>query len=116
MKVRPQTLAAMTADMDAIVASWPPERQQAFAEAVADPSSRTRVLHDLWFEVCFQRRNSDTHPVFDPTHPQYAEYGRKRILEHDFDYPLYPDDTNGATLTTALRAAPLAVLKNSRGD
>lgn len=110
MKVRPQTLARMTADMDAIVASWTPERQTAFADAVRDPASRNRALHDLWNEVWFQRRNPDTHPVFDPDHPQYAEFGRRRVLEHDFDYPIYPDDTNDATLSTALKAAPLAVL------
>ena len=112
MKVRPATLASMTADMDAIVASWPEERRSAFADAVRHPATALRTLHDLWHEVCFQRRNDDRHPVFDPTHPQNAQYGRPRILAHDFDYELYPDDTNDATLGTALRAAPLAVLKN----
>ena len=110
MKVRPDTLKAMTADMDAILASWSDERRAAFVAAVRDPKTTSRALHGLWTEVCFQRRNDDRHPVFDVTHPQNAQYGRKRVLEHDFDYPLYPDDTNDATLTTALKAAPLAVL------
>jgi hypothetical protein len=112
VKVRPDTLKAMTTDMDAVLASWTEERRNAFVAAVNDPTRRNRTLHDLWFEVCFQRRNDDRHPIFDPTHPQYAEFGRKRVLTHDFDYPLYPDDTNDDTLTTALKAAPLAVLKN----
>ena len=110
MKVRPATLASMTADMDAIVASWPEKRRDAFVEAARDPARRTRVLNDLWADVWFQRRNDDRHPVFDPNHPQYPEFGRRRVLEYDFDYPIYPDGTNDATLTTALKAAPLAVL------
>lgn len=112
MKVRPETLASMTNDMDAIVASWPERRQAAFAAAVRDPATKSRTLSDLWHEVTFQRRNDDKHPVFDPTHPQHGQFGRKRVLAHDFDYPLYPDDTNDATLMTALKAAPLAILKS----
>lgn len=50
----------------------------------------------LWHAVTDEIRFTDDHSRFN---------GRKRVLHHDFNFPLYPDGTNDTTMTTALRAA-----------
>ena len=55
----------------------------------------TAELWTLWFHVCDETRFPDDHGRFKD---------RARVLPHDFNFPLYPDGTNDATLETGLKA------------
>lgn len=97
-----RTLASMSDDMNAIVASFPAERMETLRTQLADPARRVQALWQIWFAVCDDHRHDDAHPRF-------TQLGQKRVLPFDFDFPLYPDDTNDKTLTTALKAVVLKI-------
>jgi hypothetical protein len=102
LKVSDRTLASMTSDMNAMVAALSPERLEALRRRLEDPAKRVQALWEIWFAVCDDHRHDDAHPRF-------TQLGQERVLPFDFDFPLYPDDTNDKTLTTALKAVVLKI-------
>jgi len=54
----------------------------------------TSNMWTIWHHICDEKR-------FDDNHPRFKD--RKRVLEFDWHFPLYPDDTNDVTLETALK-------------
>ena len=47
--------------------------------------------------------------AYDDSHPRFQGEGRERVFPHQPDYNLYPDNTNDASMQTALQAAFLKV-------
>ena len=62
-----------------------------------DAHQVTKLSHmwQLWHWVHQESAYTDDHPRFN-SHP--------RQFPHEFGFPLYPDNTNDATLSTGLRA------------
>lgn len=94
MKATTQTVQSIGEKMRVILSS----RFPAVFEAIkADPASVTTAeLWTIWYAVFDEVKNDDTHPRFR---------NRSRVLPFDPTFAAYPDDTNDATLETALRAA-----------
>jgi hypothetical protein len=94
MKASPATVKMIADNMRAYLGARFP---LALEQVKANPSKVSDCdLFSLWAQVGNEIRFDDTHPRFD---------GRARVFPHNFDFPIYPDDTNDTTLKTALRAA-----------
>lgn len=92
MKVKPETLKMMAENIRTYLSA----RFPAVLEDIKkDPSKvSTAEMWTIWHHITDEIRFSDDHPRFQ---------NRKRIFNFNFDFPLYPDDTNDATLETALK-------------
>lgn len=88
MKAKPQTVALIAERFAVVLRS---------KNLKASDVQRTeRDLWNLWNYVVGETAFSDSHPRFE---------GRTRLFPYDPTFPLYPDDTNDATLLTALSRA-----------
>lgn len=63
-----------------------------------DRFTNSDLMH-VWFRAA-------TSVSFDDTNPNVLrDANGKRLFEYDFNYPLYPCDTNDTTMVTAIRKA-----------
>lgn len=65
-----------------------------------------RAIHDLYHQVWFDRRNSsDDHPTYNH---------RPRLLPHDPDFELYPNDSNDTHIETMVKRALYELLPETK--
>lgn len=94
MKASPATVKMIADNMRVYLAARFPLVLDAIKADISKVS--TAEMWTVWHHVTDEIRFDDSHPRF---------HGRARVLPYNFDFPLYPDNTNDATLETALRAA-----------
>ena len=99
MKVSNDTLERMASDVRTYLAARFPV---VLASIRLSGTASDSELWTLWHHVCDERRTPDS-DRFGPS-PRFAN--RQRVLPFDWGFELYPDGTNDATLTTALRKLP----------
>ena len=99
MKVSNETLARMASDVRTYLAARFPT---VLASIRLTGTASDSELWTVWNHVCDEHRTPDS-DRFGPS-PRFAD--RKRVLPFDERFELYPDGTNDATMTTALRKLP----------
>lgn len=91
MKIKGKDFKKMKADVLSIVDSiW--GREFVARTYAMNP---VRVAHDLWWRVCMDRTQDDSHPRF--------KEGAIRFLSYDPDFEIYPCGSNDEHIYTAMK-------------
>ena len=92
MKVKPDTLNMMVDNIRNYLTARFPSVLEDIKNKKGD--IKTFEMWTIWHHICDEKRFDDSHPRFN---------NRKRVLDFDWHFSLYPDNTNDVTLETALK-------------
>lgn len=96
MKIKQQTMQRIFADMRAIVASLPENKQELVRQAMdGKVNGKMSIAWEL-YHLAFAERN------YDDSHPRYQVRPRVLALAEYGTWPMYPDGANDDHLATML--------------